>query len=688
MPLDDTTINGQTEAITLNNVTRGVTAHLGDGDDVLELSGSSTSPLQLVGHSSIHLGNGDDSITFTNVSMLGGLTLLTGEGADEVTAELAANAPTSAVSLRVGGNAVIHTGGGADEISLTDANFGQNMILDAGLGDDLVTVEDSTFARLALLFGGPGEDSLVNIGNTFQRNPFTSQFEDQSTEPSPDAVNDTATVAENGTVTINVLSNDVAADAAIDATTVIITDPPASGTVVVNADGTIAYTQNGSEVTSDSFSYRVRDVDGNLSDEATVNITITGVNDAPTIANITDVVLAEDTASAPIAVTLGDAETPNNLTVTATSSNTAVVAASGIAITGTGTNRTLLITPVANASGTSTITLTVSDGTTTTTETFLVTVNATNDAPTISNVNDISVAPGGTISPITVTVGDVETPANVTLAATSSNQAIIANGGVAITGTGATRTVTLTPVANATGTTTITLLATDPSGATTTETFTVQIGNAPTVSAIADVTIAEDTSTTALAFTIGDVETAASNLQVTATSSNPALIPVSNIVLGGSGANRTVLATPVANASGTSTITLTVTDANGLKTTETFVVTVTPVNDAPVVLGENVNIRTDRTQQVTLNVLANDTDVDGPNPLAISAVAGGTVGQTFNGTYGTITLNANGSLTYTLNPDAIDDLLTNTTVEELITYTVSDGSATRTGVVEIDLRIR
>ena len=57
--------------------------------------------------------------------------------------------------------------------------------------------------------------------------------------------------------------------------------------------------------------------------------------------------------------------------------------------------------------------------------------------------------------------------------------------------------------------------------------------------------------TTQQPFVIGDVETAASNLTMSATSSNPALIPAGNVLFGGSDSNRTVQVTPAANQNGT-----------------------------------------------------------------------------------------------------------------------------------------
>ena len=107
------------------------------------------------------------------------------------------------------------------------------------------------------------------------------------------------------------------------------------------------------------------------------------------------------------------------------------------------------------------------------------------------------------------------------------------------------------------------------------------VNDAPVISSIANQTTLSGTATAALAFTVGDEETALGSLGVSATSSNPAFVPNANIVFGGSGAARTVTVTPVTGQSGTATITLTVTDEGALTATSSFTVTV--LNTAPVV---------------------------------------------------------------------------------------------------------
>ena len=50
---------------------------------------------------------------------------------------------------------------------------------------------------------------------------------------------------------------------------------------VVNADGTVDYTHDGSETVADSFTYTIDDLSGATSNTVTVSLTVTPVNDAP-----------------------------------------------------------------------------------------------------------------------------------------------------------------------------------------------------------------------------------------------------------------------------------------------------------------------------------------------------------------------------------------------------------------------
>jgi Domain of unknown function (DUF4347)/Bacterial Ig domain/Calx-beta domain/FG-GAP-like repeat len=325
--------------------------------------------------------------------------------------------------------------------------------------------------------------------------------------------------------------------------------------------------------------------DGTVSTLQTFSVNVAAVNDAPTVSVIANQAIDEDTPLGPLGFTLSDVETPATaLTLSAASSNPSVIADSSIVLTGTGANRAIALNPVANASGTATITLSVSDGVNTTLRSFDVVVNPVNDAPTLTPlISDQSVDEDIAL-PIAFTIGDVETPiANLVVTATSSNTALFSPAGISLSGTGAERSLLLTPTANANGSAAITLSVSD--GTTTTlQTFGVRVNavnDAPTITPVANQTVAEDGTIGPLVVTINDLETPASALTLSATSSNGTLIPASSITLGGTDSNRTVTINPAANLDGTATITLAVSDGT-LAATTSFDITVQPANDAPV----------------------------------------------------------------------------------------------------------
>ncbi len=309
------------------------------------------------------------------------------------------------------------------------------------------------------------------------------------------------------------------------------------------------------------------------------------VNNPPVIGNVLNQSIQENTDTGALAFSVSDTETAvGSLTVIGTSSNTTLVPNANIVEAGTTGTRTVTVTPAANQFGSATITLTLTDGNSQTdTDTFLVTVN---DQPTVSNIANQSTAEDTAIGPLAFTVGDGETAAgSLTMSGTSSNTTLVPNANIVFGGSGASRNVTITPALNQSGSTTITVTASDPSGGSGSDTFLLTVtsdNDLPTISLVANQTIAEDGATSALAFTIGDTETAAASLTMSGSSSNTTLVPNANIVFGGSGASRNVTVTPAANQFGTSTITLTVSDPDGGSAQEPFVLTVNNVNDAPV----------------------------------------------------------------------------------------------------------
>ncbi len=409
----------------------------------------------------------------------------------------------------------------------------------------------------------------------------------------------------------------------------------------------------------------------------TFNVVVGPVNDLPALSDIVDRTIAESAATPAIAFTIADQETAAaSLTLIGTSSDTGLVPNNNIVFGGSGANRTVTVTPTATAFGSAVITVRVTDASgSSATDTFILTVTPVNQAPTLSALSNLTIAEDAgqrTVSLSGITTGATNEIETLTVTATSSNPSLIPAPTVSYTSPSSSGSLSFATVTNATGAATITVTVSDGQAQNDSfaRTFTVTVTNVndrPTISDIANQTVAEGNATSTLPFTVGDVETAASSLTISGTSSNPTLIPNANIDFTGSGANRNVKATPAATQFGSSTITVTVTDSAGTTATDTFTVTVTPVNQAPTLNNiSNLTISEDASQQ-TINLAgigtgaANETDT-----LTVTTTSSNT-GLIPNPTVSYTSPNATGTLTFT--PVA------NASGSALITVTVNDGQS-------------
>jgi hypothetical protein len=138
---------------------------------------------------------------------------------------------------------------------------------------------------------------------------------------------------------------------------------------------------------------------------------------------------------------------------------------------------------------------------------------------------------------------------------------------------------TLTVQFPTTGTWAIRCIVSDKHGGTATfaRTLSVVVNQPPAITAIGDRVTNEDTPITNVPFTISDPNTLISALTISAISSDTYLFPAGSLVLGGSGANRTLTLTPGANRHGSATITVQVSDGL-LVAVEEFQVFVQPVS--------------------------------------------------------------------------------------------------------------
>ena len=98
-----------------------------------------------------------------------------------------------------------------------------------------------------------------------------------------------------------------------------------------------------------------------------------------------------------------------------------------------------------------------------------------NTAPTVSTVSNQTITEDAATAALAVTVGDAETAASaLAFTAVAADTTLLPASGITVGGTGANRTVTLTPAANRNGSTVITLTVSD--GTTTaTSTFTLTV---------------------------------------------------------------------------------------------------------------------------------------------------------------------------------------------------------------------
>jgi hypothetical protein len=241
-------------------------------------------------------------------------------------------------------------------------------------------------------------------------------------------------------------------------------------------------------------------------------------------------------------------------------------------------------------------------------------VTVSNSPPVINDVLDQFTPTNTSTGPISFTVGDGESAAEVlTVMAASSNTNLVPTANIVLGGSGSNRFVNLTTVGSSTGTVTVTLIVSD-SVFSSTDTFRLFIGqsnSAPAISLIGNRVINEDSSTGPIPFTVSDRETTDGSLLLGVTSSNPSVVPVTNIIFGGSGASRTVTLTPLTNASGSTLITVMVSDGS-LTADRSFTLTVTPVNDPPVFVvltspGDNEHF----TLADTIFLAADASDPDG-----------------------------------------------------------------------------
>ena len=97
---------------------------------------------------------------------------------------------------------------------------------------------------------------------------------------------------------------------------------------------------------------------------------------------------------------------------------------------------------------------------------------------------------------------------------------------------------------------------------------------APTISAITDLNVPANQASQPISFTVADEQVG--NLSFSLMSDNTDVVSNDRLELGGSGANRTLTVTPVADITGDAFVTIIITDSAGLSAGTSFLLTVKP----------------------------------------------------------------------------------------------------------------
>ncbi|EMR6823823.1 tandem-95 repeat protein, partial [Vibrio parahaemolyticus] len=464
---------------------------------------------------------------------------------------------------------------------------------------------------------------------------------------SPVAVDDTTSIQEDTAVTIDVLTNDTDVDGdklSIESASV----PKEQGTVEV-VDGKLVFTPVENFNGHAEITYTV--TDGQLTDEAKVTVTVNPVNDAPTIKvdaveSITEDAVSTDTVVATL--TVRDTDTPEDqLTVSLENNSNGyfVLVGNEVKLTQAGVdavnNDELNLKDL-------TISASVSDGVNpTANDSDSLVVNRVNDAPTVENAIADQVL-SEDFATYTIDLNDAfkdsDSALNFSVSGNSNVLVSIENG-----------IATITPTADWNGSETLTFTATDPSNESISQTVNFTV--APVVDIKADSTnVVEDTPT--IINVLGNDTFEGADKVVSLDAENS---PKNGTVIVNS--DGTVTYTPDDNYVGEDAFTYIVT-SGGVSESTTVEVNVTPVNDAPV--AKNDISTTQEDTAVTIDVLSNDTDVDG-DKLSIESAS-------VPKEQGTVEV-VNGKLVFTPTENFNGDA-------EII-YTVTDGALTDQATVKV-----
>lgn len=370
----------------------------------------------------------------------------------------------------------------------------------------------------------------------------------------PVGADDTGAGNEDTDIVIDVLGNDVDADA-IDALTIESFSNGDMGLVALQA-GKLTYTPDANFAGTDTFTYVV--TDGKETSTATVTVTVANVNDAPIVSAVTATTSEDQPTLIDVLAAASDPDMGDVLRISDVAdamNGTAMIEGDAVRFT-----------PADDYNGVGSFAFFVTDGTETIRQTATVTVTPVNDDPTAVG-DERTLDEGGSVE-IDVLANDSDVDGDTLTLGTigdASNGAITKSGNSLI----------YTPVAGFNGDDSFVYEVIDGKGGSATATVSLTINPINDAPTAGDdfATVLEDKSVT-ISVLNGDTDPDGDELSVTGVGG----AANGMVVLDG----NEVTYTPNRDYVGSDSFTYDISDGKGGTDTGTVTVDVTPVNDAPI----------------------------------------------------------------------------------------------------------
>ena len=292
----------------------------------------------------------------------------------------------------------------------------------------------------------------------------------------PVAQNDSSpgipTINEGGTAILDLSANDSDIDNAIDLSSIVITIPPLNGSLIINGDGTVTYTHDGSETISDSFSYTIADISGAVSNIATASLIINPVNDAP-VAQNDNALTVDEGATANFDLAANDSDADDGLDLNSINIISAPINGSLVV----NSNGTVTYTHDSSETLTDSFTYTIADvsGVISNVATANIVINPVNDAPMTVGISNVTVLEDASNTNIDLNAAFSDsdnTDSELTYSIVSNtNNGLFSSTTINL----ATGQLSLDYAADNNGSSQITVRAIDPSGASVDTLFTVNV---------------------------------------------------------------------------------------------------------------------------------------------------------------------------------------------------------------------